>query len=306
MRTQTLLVLVLALAFGGIAAVGVVMFSGGEAKPAAMTTIVVAIADVPRGAAITAESVVAREYPKDLVPAGVLAKVEDAIGRSALLPIVKDEPLLDAKLAPKGAGRGLASLIKKGMRAITVQTPNVATGVAGFIVPGNRVDVLMTFNESGASLASNSGAITLLEDVEILAVDQSVDAPAENKMDAAQMRSVTLSVTPDQATKLTLGQHRGTIHLSLRNSTDGAHTKSKPATVDDLRGGPTWDQRLKGLLSEMNRGSNLKRVGSAVPVPPPPAPAAAPAPPSRMIRTFKGTREGTARIDHRSPPALTR
>lgn len=296
MRTQTLLVVVLALAFGGIAAVGVSMLSGAEPTQAAMATIVVAVAEVPRGETITAESVVARKYPRDLVPAGVISKVEDAVGRAALLPIVKDEPLLDAKLAPKGAGRGLASLIKKGMRAITVQTPNVATGVAGFIVPGNRVDVLMTFNEMGLG-ATGSGAITLLEDVEILAVDQQVDAPAENRVDAAQMRSVTLSVTPEQATKLTLGQNRGTIHLSLRNSTDNQHTKAKAATVADLRGGTPWDERLKSLIAQMKAAPGPKRVApSASAATAAPATAPVPAPPQRLIRTFKGTQEGAVRL----------
>ncbi len=300
MRTQTLIVLLLALAFGGIAAVGVVMFTGGEPKAADMATIVVAVAEVPRGSMITAEAVTARQYPRDLVPAGVVSRVEDAVGRAALSPIVRDEPLIEGKLAPKGAGRGLASLIKKGMRAITVQTPNVATGVAGFIVPGNRVDVLMTFNETGASTAASAAAITLLEDVEILAVDQNVDAPAENKVDAAQMRSVTLSVTPDQATKLTLGQNRGTIHLSLRNSTDETHKASRPASMDDLSGGASWDQRLKGVITELNRNQASRRMAGPAP-PPPPAPSG---PPPRVIRTFKGTREGSARIDHGASPAL--
>ena len=292
MRTQTLLVVLLALGFGGVAAVGVMALSNNGSPDAAMATIVVAVAEVPRGETITAESVASRTYPKDLVPAGVLTKVEDAVGRAALSPIFKDEPILDAKLAPKGAGRGLASLIKKGMRAITVQTPNVATGVAGFIVPGNRVDVLMTFNETGTN-TSGAGAITLLEDVEILAVDQKVDAPAENKMDAAQMRSVTLSVTPEQATRLTLGQNKGVIHLSLRNSTDSARAKARPATESDLRGGVPWDERIKGMLKEMNKTATGKHMPPATP----PVASALASQRSPVIRTFKGTREGIMRMD---------
>lgn len=297
MRTQTIFVLILALVFGGIASVGVLALSRKPSPQADMATIVIAVAEVPRGETITAESVAVRPYPKDLAPTGVLTKLEDAIGRAALSPIVKDEPLLDAKLAPKGAGRGLASLIKTGMRAITVQTPNVATGVAGFIVPGNRVDVLMTFSDGGSNAAA-AGAITLLENVEILAVDQSVDAPAENKMDAAQMRSVTLSVTPEQATKLTLGQNKGTIHLSLRNSTDAKHARAVPATVSDLQGGVPWHERIKGIVAEMNRNSMARQVAAPSAPPPPPATPAPPRIPT--IRTIRGTREGTIRIDHAS------
>ena len=300
MRSQTLLILVLALAFGGVAAIGVlVMMKSDQGEDVAMTTIVVVAMDVARGESISSESVVSRKYPKDLVPTGVLTKVEDAIGRTALGPLIKDEPLLDGKLAPKGAGRGLASMIKKGMRAITVQTPNVATGGAGLIVPGNRVDVLMTFNETGKDDKNTSGAITLLEDVEILAVDQKVDAPAENRIDVTQMRSVTLSVTPEQATKMTLGQNRGIIHLSLRNSTDDFHAPTPGATVSDLRGPPTWTDRLRGVLSEVQRTAN---AAQRQPVAPPVTVIGPPrALSSRKIRTFRGTREGAIEVDHSEP-----
>ncbi len=296
MRSQTVLILTLALAFGGVAAIGVlVMMNRDQSESVDMTTIAVVATDVPRGDTISSESVVARKYPKDLVPVGVLTQVEDAIGRTALVPLIKDEPLIDGKLAPKGAGRGLASLIKKGMRAITVQTPNIATGVAGFIVPGNHVDVLMTFNETGRDDKNTSGAITLLENVEILAVDQKVDAPAENRVDAAQMRSVTLSVTPEQATKVTLGQNRGTIHLSLRNSTDDVHAPSRGASISDLRGATSWGDRLRSALGQVQRSDSSTQRRLSVPTVGTSGPPRVS--PSRTIRTFRGTREGTIKLD---------
>jgi pilus assembly protein CpaB len=309
MSVRTILVITCALVFGGTAAMGVHLgLSKGDGAGANMATIVVATANVPRGETVTTESVVARPYPKDLLPEGVITKVEDAVGRAAYVPLVKDEPLVEGKLAPKGAGRGLAALIKHGYRAITVQTPNVATGVAGFIVPGNKVDVLMTFNDRGPFGVMNpsitnlmggpppqehqeGGTITLLENVEILAVDQKVDAPAENRMDANQMRSVTLLVTPEDAAKLTLGQNKGTIHLSLRSSSDAAKVASHPkATVSDLfsRGG-SWEERARLLLAGLARASVRPPAPKG---PPGAAPAPAQPPRLRTIRTFRGTREG--------------
>ena len=152
MRLQSLLVVALALVFGGSAAVGVRSFvnNRGTAAPKADTVpVVVAVIDIARGGMITSDLIKTRDFPKDMVPAGALTKPEDAIGRAVAIPLVKDETVLDAKLSPKGAGRGLAALVPKGMRAVTIQTPNVASGVAGFVMPGNKVDVLLTVNDSG-------------------------------------------------------------------------------------------------------------------------------------------------------------
>ena len=157
MRLQSLLVVALALVFGGSAAVGVRSFvnSRGTAAPKADTVpVVVAVIDIARGGMITSDLIKTRDFPKDMVPDGALTKPEDAIDRAVAIPLVKDEPVLDAKLSPKGAGRGLAALVPKGMRAVTIQTPNVASGVAGFVMPGNKVDVLLTVTDSGAATAT--------------------------------------------------------------------------------------------------------------------------------------------------------
>ena len=73
-----------------------------------------------------------------------LTKLEDAVDRAVFIPLIKDEPVLEGKLAPRERAAALAALVPKGMRAFTIQTPNVASGVAGFILPGNKVDVLLT------------------------------------------------------------------------------------------------------------------------------------------------------------------
>jgi pilus assembly protein CpaB len=227
--------------------------------------------DITRGTTITAEMLKTRDYPKDMPPAGALGNVDDAVGRVTFTPLVKEESVLDGKLAPKGAGRGMAALTLKGMRSVTIQTPNVSSGVAGFILPGNKVDVLLTVNNQGAQDASGGTTTRLLQNVEILAVDQRLDAPAENKMDAKELRSVTLLVTPDQDAMLALAQTKGTLHLSLRNSNDNVDTNSRPVTLADLR-------------------LHREKLETAAPSP---APAAVtPPPPPVQIRTVRGVQEG--------------
>jgi pilus assembly protein CpaB len=226
------LVVVLALFFGGSAAIGINALRSPSPSGAASETVPVVVAAVPvnRFTPLTSDMLTTRDFPKDLVPPGSITRMEDALDRVTLNQLVKDEPLLNAMLAARGSGRGMAPGIAPGMRAFTIQTPNVASGVAGFILPGNKVDVLLNINEGGAGTLTT----TLLQSVEILAVDQRVEAPADNKVDPNQLRSVTLLVTPEQALKLDLGQNRGTLHLSLRNPTDTATVQARPATMAEL------------------------------------------------------------------------
>jgi pilus assembly protein CpaB len=298
----------LALVFGGSAAVGVNAFiknRGGAAAESDTVPVVVTAMELPRGGTITAELVTTRDYPRAMVPAGAITKLADAIDRAVAMPMVKDEPVLDAKLSPKGAGRGLAALVPHGMRAVTIQTPNVATGVAGFVMPGNKVDVLLTVTETGGLVIDPTGGgstTTLLQRVEILAVDQRVDAPADNRVDVKDLRSVTLLVTPRQANLLDLGQNKGTLRLSLRNLDDDRDAGVSPVTLADLRfrQEKPWDERVKGLLEV------IAKVRAQPPVPAPPTPAIAPAPPpppQMYIRTLRGTREGSVSVqmsDHAS------
>ena len=130
--------------------------------------------NIPRGMLVTHDVIKTHEYPRDLIPTGAILKAEDAEGRSAFTALVVGEPLLESKLSPKGQ-RGLATLVSGGMRAFTITT-NVASGVAGFILPGNKVDVLLTISNGGNNDNTGGGSTTtLLQNVEILAVDQRVE-----------------------------------------------------------------------------------------------------------------------------------
>ena len=263
MRPQTWLIVVLALAFGGVAAAGVFLLSTPASGSGQKSMIVVVTADVPRGTPITAESVAVRPT-NDQVAAGVLTKIADAIGRTALVPLYKEEPLLDAKLAPKGAGRGLASLLKRGMRAVTIPTPGVATNVAGFLEVGSHVDILWTPTDATRDDRSAGGDGPLLEDVEVLAVDDKIDSAATGKPDGSAIKSVTVQLKPEDAAKLAPALTRGTIHLSLRNPGDEGRVSRRPAA-------PAPPPRREV-------------VAAPVPVVP------------LTIRTLRGTREGWVRL----------
>lgn len=288
MSPRTVLVSLLAIVFGGSAAVGVNSLIKNPPK-GEVVPVLVAATDVERGGTLTAAVLKTREFPKDLVPPGAITKIEDAIDRTASVPLMKDDAVLGSKLAPKGAGRGMAALIPKGMRAFTITT-TLASGVAGFILPGNKVDVLLTFTGGGGANDTTGGGstTTLLQDVEILAVDQKVEAPAENRVDVKDMRSVTLLVTPHQANMLELGGNKGVLHLALRNWDDHMPAASRPATVTDLQfyQDKPWDQKAKDVLAAL--GDALSKAKPAAPT----APAARPQAPEKRIRTLRGSSEG--------------
>jgi pilus assembly protein CpaB len=258
------LVVILALVFGGSAAIGVnALRNPAAGAPAAETvSVVVAAADAPPFAALSADQLKTWECPKGLAPAGALARPEEVVGRVTLTPLVKGEPILDGKLAPLGSGAGIAPGIPEGMRAFTIQTPNVASHVAGFILPGNKVDVFLTVGQNGNDAVS----VPLVQNVKILAVDQRLVAPADSKMDVKELRSVTLVVTPEEALRLDLGQNKGTLHLALRRPDDNQKARVGRTTLVEL---------------------GLMEAKGAEPEPPPPP---------VQIRTFRGAREGAVLV----------
>jgi pilus assembly protein CpaB len=302
---RSILIVGLALAFGVSAAVLVnATLSAGPPKMET-TQVLVAAVDIPRGVVVMPAQVTTVEFPRHLTPPGAMTKKEDVLERAAITAIVKGEPLLDGKLAPKGAGRGLAALVPPGMRAFTITTPNIASGVAGFVLPGNKVDVLLTMTGDANDGTGGGSTTTLLQNLEIMAVDQRIDAPAENKMDANQLRSVTLLVTPDQAAKLDLGQNRGTLHLSLRNIEDKLAANARPATMNSLRflQEKPWDERAKGVIEAMGKAlaSQKKEAPVVVNVP------KSPEPPARIsVRTLRGMSEGRVDVELINSPSSVR
>jgi pilus assembly protein CpaB len=237
MSIRAVLVVGLAIICGLSAAVGMNRLRRTERVVEQVETspVVVAAADIARGNMISMGDLTVRDWPAEMVPQGAVTDVDQAVDRAVIVPIAVGEPLLETKLADRDAGRGLAALIPKGMRAYTIQATRVASNVAGFILPGNRVDVLLTLRGTRDDGTGGGSTTTLLQAVEILAVDQNLDAPADNKSNPNELRSVTLLVTPDQAAVLDLGQSVGTLTLSLRNPQDSDDAAPRPATLADIR-----------------------------------------------------------------------
>lgn len=288
MRPQTLAVVLLAVVSGLAAVWGV---RSTMRKPAAVAVeervpAVVALADLPRGESIDAARVEVREVPKSQAPAGLLASVEDATTRSPTIPMLKGEFVVEPKLLPKGSRPGMASLIRPGMRAFTIQTPSFSSSLAGLIQPGNRVDVLLTITPPGSPGDDAATTSTLLQNVELLAVHTTVEAEAVAKVDPNGARSVTLLVTPRQAAILDLAQNKGTLHLSLRNGRDDAPVGETTATLADLGLPP----------APLAPAEPVASAPAPEPIPSSPVVEPEPEPVVLTVRTLRGTVAGRDQI----------
>lgn len=292
MKSRNIVVLILALVFGLSAAVGVNLYlrHSGESRVVDLGEVVVTTADIPRGITVTPAHLKVREWPRDHVPPGALKRVEDAQGRVASGAMVKGEVVLENKLSSKDAGRGLAAMVPAGMRAFTIHMPQIASGVAGFVLPGNKVDVLLTMSTSDSS-SGGAVTLTLLQNLEILAVDQRLNPPSENKVDYRMLQSVTLLVTPDQASRLDLAQSRGTLHLALRNPEDTSPANARPATLTDLLAHTERPDATAGRVPE----KQPETVKGPETVPPPPPVVEEPV--WLQIRTLRNTSSGVVILE---------
>ena len=189
---------------------------GAEAKPAPTTMVVVAARNLPVGTLIGDADLRQIEWSGTLPP-GAIRKKEDALGRGVVSSIYQGEPLLESRLAPKGAGAGLAATIPPGMRAVAVRV-NEVVGVAGFVVPGQRVDVLVLGVPPGGSASTGTITKTILQNIEVLSAGQNIQKDAEGKPVTVQV--VNLLVTPEQAEILSLVSNDMRIQLVLRNPLD--------------------------------------------------------------------------------------
>jgi pilus assembly protein CpaB len=165
-------------------------------------------------------------------PKGAFSKVEEVLDRPVVSNILLDEPLLEGRLAVKGSGLGLAPTIPVGMRAVTVRVNDVA-GAAGFVLPGLRVDVLVTGRPpSGDSTMTE----TELQNVLVLSAGQAMQSDARGT--PVSVSTVTLLVTPGDAETLTLANGEGRLQLILRNSSDEGVEKPEGRYVAELYGSP--------------------------------------------------------------------
>jgi len=239
--------------------------TGTVASPVAK--IIVAAVDLPLASKIKAEDLKLIEWPADHLPAGAVRDPKEVTDRILISRVLAGQPVLPSMLAAKNAGNGLAALIPSNMRAMAVRVDDVV-GVAGFIHPDDRVDVLVTLrpNRAGSEMTSK----VFMQNVKVLAVGQDVEANDQTRMHANPATVATLLVSPTDSERLALASQEGRILLTLRSWTDAQPTNTQGAMDDALieppAGGQTPDtgaQPKRPVAARRGRGG---RQVAAAPV----------------------------------------
>jgi pilus assembly protein CpaB len=179
------------------------------------TPVVAAAVDIPVATPMKAEWLTVVQWPETSRPDGAETTVDALAGRVPIVAIGKGEPILAAKLAQPGARGGLAALLPPGMRAVAVRVDDVV-GVAGFIHPGDRVDVIVTMQPRSNEPTSK----VILQNVKVLAVGKEVEYSAANPSKATTATVATLMVSPEESESLALGANKGKLLLALRGIGD--------------------------------------------------------------------------------------
>jgi pilus assembly protein CpaB len=206
-----------------------------SSKPLSTTQVIAASKDIPLGAVLTTADLTTMTLT-GTPPKGAIVKQEDAVGRGVITNISQGEPILDSQLASLGSGGGLAPTIPQGMRACAVRVDEVV-GVAGFVTPGMRVDVLASGNPPGEG--QNEGVVTetILQNIQVLSAGTDIQRDQEGK--PLQVQVVNLLVTPEQAELLSLAANSLKIQLVLRNPLDTQMTKVPTTSMSNLFGSQT-------------------------------------------------------------------
>ena len=219
MRNRIFAVLAIAILAGGGLAYGTYnLVQNQPAQTAAMATqpVVVAAADLQLGAELKKEDLTVVNFPAGQAPEGTFSQAGDLVGRGLIVSVVKNEPILTGKLSAKEAGAGLPPVIPEGMRAVSVRV-NEVIGVAGYVLPGTRVDVVATASPNDSHADTTSKLI--LSNVQVLTAGTRMEQDQE-KGKPVQVTVVTLLVNPEQSERLALASTEGKIQLALRNPMD--------------------------------------------------------------------------------------
>lgn len=240
------------------------------AQPALATVVVAKIA-LRFGDELNRENLRVVSWPGDAMPEGGFTSIDEVLAgnerRVALREIGANEPLLKGRVSGFGGRATLSALVGPDMRAVTIRVNDVQ-GVAGFVLPGDRVDVIFTRPEGAGETAHPQTppvADVLLQNLKVLAVDQLADSQKDKPVPA---KAITLEATTEEAQKLTLASQVGTLSLTLRNFANSGFADAGTITVS-------------GLLSRPPEPA------------PAAAPAAAPAPPSYSVRIVRGLEAST-------------
>lgn len=206
-------------------------FSKNRPAPPAKSQYVAAAINLEAGQAIRAENLKLIEWPASMPVAGAFTAPGPIVGRVVLFPLSAGEPITDRQLSAPGTGTGITVKIPDGMRAISLRSDEIV-GVAGFLLPGTHVDVLVTLH---ATNSPDSVTSTVLQNVEILAAGQKTDPDPEGKATTATV--VTLLVKPEDAERVVMASTQGTVHFVLRNGADHQEYSGPPVLLSQLSAG---------------------------------------------------------------------
>jgi pilus assembly protein CpaB len=261
MRTNNVVILFLAIVMGGIAALMARGWLKSHANASTVSTsvgtIVVAAQPLAFGVVINPDNVIEIPWAATALPEGAFVSKDDLFkdGRRVVLSTLdRNEPVLRSKVTGPGQRASLSSLLETGKRAVTVRVDDVR-GVAGFILPGDFVDVVLIGEDPAAKREGYSEI--LLQHIKVLAIDQ---LASERQEQPTVAKAVTVEVTPDQAQKILLATNIGKLSLVLRQPGDDNAASDRRVTERDL-----------------NRSKQPEPVRVATPPPPPPPPVAPPA-----------------------------
>lgn len=207
-----------------------------QAAPMETVTVVVAKRPIPARTLLTSEDVALKEFPRDFLPKGAVTDAADAVGKMTVAPLAEDEVILKGHLAGPDVKLQLSFHIPKGYRAMTFGVSET-TGVAGFVEPGDRVDILWTVSGDNQYIPDpKPRSQILVENALVLAVGQ--DPAVRTKDGRGQMEgytSLTLALTPDEALRVSLAAEEGTLRFVLRSAGDEEKAGRKVNTVGDLQ-----------------------------------------------------------------------
>lgn len=226
--------------------------------------VVVTASDLTYGVKLDRAMLRMARYPKDAVPEGAYANLDSVVGQTTKVFMGAREPVTAVKMSSRGGG--LSMLVRPSMRAASLEV-NQVSGVSGFVLPGDRVDVLVTVD--GRNPNEDAVTRTVLQNVEVLAAGQKTEQQ-DNKPITVQ--AVTILVAPDGAETLALAEHEGKIHLVLRNPEDQTEVTVASLSTREMlghqplaqaapsRGGPRRAAYTSGPVAAVRRPDKKIRI----------------------------------------------
>src|SRR5262245_16402680 len=275
--TRTIIVVGVAVLVAAIASFGV--YRAIQQMPVREVEVrslyqVVASHDMPMGTLITPNDLKVVPWPASSPVANGFTAIDGVVNRGLIAAVVANEPITESKLAPTAAGAGLPPSITEGMRALSIRV-NEVVGVAGFVVPGTHVDVLVTISQGQSDTLTR----VVVSDVQVLTAGTRYDQEKARDGQPIPTSVVTLLLQPVDAERITLASQQGSLMLTLRNPLDRKLTESKGVRTAAIFGDPPPPPVIKTAPSG-------RKVAVAVPPPPPPQPV----PRVYTVETYKAAK----------------